>query len=109
MTPIQPLRRSLPLLSLLTIATPAMAAPPLVPLLSPPAPKEARGLPILRDGQRCPALQRAVEAGLGAGKQAWSISIVDGNGELQADVNGRVARVPASNQKLEFLCKNLKL
>lgn len=100
MTPIQPLRRSLPLLSLLTIATPAMAAPPLVPLLSPPAPKEARGLPILRDGQRCPALQRAVEAGLGAGKQAWSISIVDGNGELQADVNGRVARVPASNQKL---------
>ena len=100
MTPIQPLRRSLPLLSLLTIATPAMAAPPPVPLLSPPAPQEVRGLPSLRDGQRCPALQRAVEADLGAGKQAWSISIVDGNGELQADVNGRVARVPASNQKL---------
>jgi D-alanyl-D-alanine carboxypeptidase/D-alanyl-D-alanine-endopeptidase (penicillin-binding protein 4) len=100
MIPIQPFRHSLPLLSLLTTAAPAMAAPPPVPLLSPPVPLEARGLPSLRDGQRCPALQRAVEADLGAGQQVWSISIVDGNGELQADVNGRVARVPASNQKL---------
>ena len=95
-----PLCRSLQLLSVLMVAAPGMAAPPPVPLLSPSAPQEARGLPVLRDGRRCPALQRAVEADLGSGQRAWSISIVDANGELQADVNGRLARVPASNQKL---------
>jgi len=89
--------RSMLLLTAVSIATPSRAA---VPLLSPPLPPDARGLPSLRDGQRCLALQHAVDTALGNGRRAWSISVVDRDGLLQADVNGGVSRVPASNQKL---------
>ena len=48
----------------------------------------------------CASLQREVVAILGAEREAWSITVADGNGRLFADVNGTVPRIPASNQKL---------
>jgi D-alanyl-D-alanine carboxypeptidase/D-alanyl-D-alanine-endopeptidase (penicillin-binding protein 4) len=37
---------------------------------------------------------------LGSEQSRWSVSVADGSGRLLADVNGRLPRVPASNQKL---------
>jgi D-alanyl-D-alanine carboxypeptidase/D-alanyl-D-alanine-endopeptidase (penicillin-binding protein 4) len=71
------------------LATPApLSAPP--PLLAQPLHTQAS----------CPALQRRVELTLGSESSVWSVTILDGQGQLLADVNGRRPRVPASNQKL---------
>ena len=64
-----------------------------------PAPPPLR-LAKLEPHVSCAPLQREVMAILGAEREAWSITVADGNGRLFADVNGMVSRIPASNQKL---------
>ncbi|MEB3159668.1 MAG: D-alanyl-D-alanine carboxypeptidase/D-alanyl-D-alanine-endopeptidase [Synechococcus sp.] len=71
-----------------------------VPFLSPPPPTQNRALPSLQQGGICQPLQTALMRHLGSSRSAWSISVVDPAGRLIGDVNGDVARIPASNQKL---------
>jgi D-alanyl-D-alanine carboxypeptidase/D-alanyl-D-alanine-endopeptidase (penicillin-binding protein 4) len=65
----------------------------------PPAPPPI-GMPRLASEVSCPALQRQVAQVLAGEESRWSVSVADGSGRLLADVNGRLPRVPASNQKL---------
>ena len=70
------------------------------PLLAPPPVQQRQGRALLSMGPLCPALQRSVEIAVGSESRAWSISVVDDRGQLLADLNGGLARIPASNQKL---------
>ena len=70
------------------------------PLLAPPPVQQRQGRALLGMGPLCPALQRSVEIAVGSESRAWSISVVDDRGQLLADINGGLARIPASNQKL---------
>ena len=91
-------------ISLLTASIPALAQTGEIPsaLLSPPAPQHQQGRPSLQlqPGRLCQALQQTIRSVLGPQIGAWSITVLDENGALLADVNGTVPRVPASNQKL---------
>lgn len=87
------------------VAPPALTAgetrnpsrsPGLARRLAPPPLQPAR----LEPQVSCAPLQREVVAILGAEREAWSITVADGNGRLFADVNGTLPRIPASNQKL---------
>lgn len=71
-----------------------------VPLASLPSSPPPLGLPLLQSQVSCPALQRRLQAIVGAESSVWSISVADGQGRLLADVNGQAPRLPASNQKL---------
>ena len=71
-----------------------------VPLASLPSSPPPLGLPLLQSQVSCPALQRRLQAIVGAESSVWSISVADARGRLLADVNGLAARLPASNQKL---------
>jgi D-alanyl-D-alanine carboxypeptidase/D-alanyl-D-alanine-endopeptidase (penicillin-binding protein 4) len=57
-------------------------------------------MPRLAADVSCPTLQQQVARVLGSEQSRWSVSVADGSGRLLADVNGRLPRVPASNQKL---------
>ena len=70
------------------------------PLLAPPPVQQRQGRALLAMGPVCPALQRSVVAAVGSESGAWSISVLDDRGQLLADLNGGLARIPASNQKL---------
>ena len=71
-----------------------------IPLVSlPPAPPPV-GLPLLQTQVSCPALQQRILNIVGGEAAAWSITVADPQGRILADLNGRRARVPASNQKL---------
>ena len=70
------------------------------PLLAPPPVQQRQGLALLGMRPLCPALQRSVVAAVGSESRAWSISVLDDRGQLLADLNGGLARIPASNQKL---------
>ena len=70
------------------------------PLLAPPPAQQRQGRALLGMGPLCPALQRSVEIAVGSESRFWSISVVDDRGQLLADLNGGLARIPASNQKL---------
>ena len=70
------------------------------PLLAPPPVQQRQGRALLGMGPLCPALQRSVEIAVASESRAWSISVVDDRGQLLADLNGGLARIPASNQKL---------
>ena len=70
------------------------------PLLAPPPVQQRQGRALLGMGSLCPALQRSVEASVGSESRAWSISVLDDRGQALADLNGGIARIPASNQKL---------
>jgi D-alanyl-D-alanine carboxypeptidase/D-alanyl-D-alanine-endopeptidase (penicillin-binding protein 4) len=71
-----------------------------VPLASLPSSPPPLGLPLLQSQVSCPALQRRLQAIVGAESSVWSISVADSRGRLLADVNGQAPRLPASNQKL---------
>ena len=73
------------------------AEPLLAPMVSPTI---RQGLPRQPQAAICPDLQRAVVSAVGGSTAPWSISVLDDRGQLVADVNGTVARIPASNQKL---------
>jgi D-alanyl-D-alanine carboxypeptidase/D-alanyl-D-alanine-endopeptidase (penicillin-binding protein 4) len=83
--------------------TPALPSPralrPLPMAALPEAPPPV-GMPRLAGEVSCPLLQRQVAQALGSEQSRWSVSVADGSGRLLADVNGRLPRVPASNQKL---------
>ena len=87
------------LFSLLVLAPqlPLRAAPP---LLAPPPVVQRQGQAMLSGGPLCPALQTALESAVGSEERVWSVSVLDQRGQLLADLNGGVPRVPASNQKL---------
>ncbi len=87
------------LVSLLVLASqlPLRASPP---LLAPPPVVQRQGQALLTGGALCPALQTALEKALAPEQRVWSVSVLDQRGQLLADVNGAVPRVPASNQKL---------
>ena len=87
------------LFSLLVLAPqlPLRAAPP---LLAPPPVVQRQGQAMLSGGALCPALQMALESVVGSEERVWSVSVLDQRGQLLADLNGGVPRVPASNQKL---------
>ena len=87
------------LFSLLVLATqlPLRAAPP---LLAPPPVVQRQGPAMLSGGALCPALQTALESAVGSEERVWSVSVLDQRGQLLADLNGGVPRIPASNQKL---------
>ena len=87
------------LFSLLVLAPqlPLRAAPP---LLAPPPVVQRQGQAMLSGGALCPALQMALESAVGSEERVWSVSVLDQRGQLLADLNGGVPRVPASNQKL---------
>ena len=90
----------------ITFATAALASaltPGMVqalPLLAPPPVEQRQGQALISQGALCPALQNSVEAAVVGQANAWSISVLDDRGQLLADVNGALPRVPASNQKL---------
>lgn len=65
-------------------------------LPTPPPP----ALTVLQEQVSCPLLQQRLQTVVGAESSVWSISVVDGQGRLLADINGTRARIPASNQKL---------
>ncbi len=69
-------------------------------LLEPSPPTSRQGLPGPAQRPLCPALQRAVENSLGPYTAPWSVSVLDERGQLLADINGWLPRIPASNQKL---------
>jgi len=69
-------------------------------LLQPSPPSSRQGLPGRTQRPLCPSLQRAVEASLGPSTAPWSVSVLDERGQLLADINGWLPRIPASNQKL---------
>ncbi len=87
------------LFSLLVLASqlPLQAA---TPLLAPPPVVQRQGQALLNGGALCPALQTALESAVGQEERAWSVSILDQRGQLLADLNGGIPRIPASNQKL---------
>ncbi|MBL6741597.1 MAG: D-alanyl-D-alanine carboxypeptidase/D-alanyl-D-alanine-endopeptidase [Synechococcus sp. BS301-5m-G53] len=87
------------LFSLLVLSPqlPVWAAPP---LLAPPPVVQRQGQAMLSGGALCPALQTALESAVGSEERVWSVSVLDQRGQLLADLNGGVPRVPASNQKL---------
>jgi len=87
------------LFALLVLAPqlPLRAAPP---LLAPPPVVQRQGQALLGGGALCPALQSALESAVGPEQRVWSVSVLDQRGQLLADLNGVVPRVPASNQKL---------
>ena len=87
------------LFALLVLAPqlPLRAAPP---LLAPPPVVQRQGHTMLGGGALCPALQSALETAVGTEQRVWSVSVLDQRGQLLADLNGGVPRVPASNQKL---------
>ena len=70
-------------------------------LLTPPPPPSDQPLPDLQQrGRSCVALQQALNHLIAPDARAWSVSVVNSNGDLLGDVNGAMARIPASNQKL---------
>lgn len=71
-----------------------------IPLLTPPPPTLFRGLPRVQHGRICPELQSNLKKNIGNNLAAWSVSVLDSRGQLLADINGGVPRIPASNQKL---------
>jgi D-alanyl-D-alanine carboxypeptidase/D-alanyl-D-alanine-endopeptidase (penicillin-binding protein 4) len=91
------IRSALFTLLLLAPQLPLRAA---TPLLAPPPVVQRQGQALLTGGALCPALQSALEIAVGPEERVWSVSVVDQRGQLLADLNGGVPRVPASNQKL---------
>jgi len=90
-----PLSLGLPVLALESgVPVPTITATSL-PAAPPPV-----GLPQLQLQVSCPALQQRIQASVGSEAPVWSVSVVDGQGRLLADVNGSRPRIPASNQKL---------
>ncbi|MEY3768362.1 MAG: hypothetical protein RLZZ11_1432 [Cyanobacteriota bacterium] len=75
-------------------------AVPTVTATSLPAAPPPVGLPQLQQQVSCPALQQRIQAAIGQEASVWSVSVVDAQGRLLADVNGTRPRIPASNQKL---------
>ena len=69
-------------------------------LLQPPPPLQRQGLPGRPQRPLCPALQSRIRSAVGGADAAWSISVLDDRGQLLADLNGWLPRIPASNQKL---------
>ena len=69
-------------------------------LLQPSPPSSRQGLPGRTQRPLCPSLQRAVAASIGPSTAPWSVSVLDERGQLLADINGWLPRIPASNQKL---------
>ena len=69
-------------------------------LLQPSPPTSRQGLPGAPQRPLCPGLQREVEASVGSNTAPWSVSVLDERGQLLADINGWLPRIPASNQKL---------
>jgi len=70
-------------------------------MLTLPAPPSDQPLPDLQGNTRsCVPLQQALTRLLAPVARAWSVSVVNSNGDLLGDLNGTVARIPASNQKL---------
>ena len=84
------------LLVLAVLSPPAQA----VELLQPPPPVQRQGLPGRVQGPLCPQLQRTIRSAVGGSTAPWSISVLDDRGQLLADLNGWLPRIPASNQKL---------
>ncbi|WP_353292625.1 D-alanyl-D-alanine carboxypeptidase/D-alanyl-D-alanine-endopeptidase [Synechococcus sp. M16CYN] len=70
------------------------------PLLTPPPVQEQQERTLLNRGTICPTLQSSLLAAVKAQSWAWSISVVNDRGQLLADLNGKLPRIPASNQKL---------
>ena len=91
------MRSALFTLLVLTSQLPLRASPP---LLAPPPVVQRQGQAFLSGGALCPELQSALESAVGPEERAWSVSVLDQRGQLLADLNGGVPRVPASNQKL---------
>ena len=69
-------------------------------LLQPPPPVQRQGLPGRLQRPLCPQLQSTIRAAVGGSTAPWSISVLDDRGQLLADLNGWIPRIPASNQKL---------
>ena len=81
-----------------TASMPGRAEPALLTL---PAPPSDQPLPDLQQqGRSCVSLQQALNRLLAPVARAWSVSVVNSNGDLLGDVNGAMSRIPASNQKL---------
>ena len=70
------------------------------PLLEPPPVVQRQGQAMLSGGALCPALQTALASAVGTEERLWSVSVLDQRGQLLADLNGGIPRIPASNQKL---------
>ena len=72
----------------------------IIPLISPPPPETQQPLPELQEPRSCPSLQTAIQANLGSETRVWSVTVLNSDGDVLGDINGSVARIPASNQKL---------
>lgn len=71
-----------------------------IPLIAPPPPETQQPLPELQKTRSCPGLQTAIQANLGLETKVWSVTVLNSDGDVLGDVNGTIARIPASNQKL---------
>ena len=86
---------------LLAATLPAgVQAEEVIPLISPPPPETQQPLPELQKTRSCQWLQTAIQANLGSEPRVWSVTVLNSDGDLLGDINGSIARIPASNQKL---------
>ena len=86
---------------LLAATLPAgVQAEEVIPLISPPPPETQQPLPELQKARSCQSLQAAIQANLGSEPRVWSVTVLNSDGDLLGDINGSIARIPASNQKL---------
>ena len=81
-----------------SVSAPVKSAPALI---IPPPPPSNQPLPDLQQrGRSCAPLQQSLNRLLAPVASSWSVSVVNSNGDLLGDINGAMARIPASNQKL---------
>ena len=86
---------------LLAATLPAgVQAEEVIPLISPPPPETQQPLPELQKTRSCQWLQTAIQANLGSEPRVWSVTVLNSDGDVLGDINGSIARIPASNQKL---------
>lgn len=86
---------------LLAATLPAgVQAEEVIPLISPPPPETQQPLPELQKARSCQWLQTAIQANLGSEPRVWSVTVLNSDGDVLGDINGSIARIPASNQKL---------
>ncbi len=69
-------------------------------ILSPSQVRYIKGAPSVNKRKSCPTLQSNLYKLIAPFSEKWSITVINKNGTLIADINGQVPRIPASNQKL---------
>ncbi len=95
------MKKAVLILSLALASTTSLPVAAEPSFLSLPEPPSGQPFPQLKKlGRSCASLQQALNRLLDPVSNAWSVSVVNSDGDLLSDINGAKARIPASNQKL---------